>query len=524
MITQLIGGIGLFLLGMSLITDSLKALAGDRLNHWLTRFTGSPSKAMYSGIGLTLVVQSSNATMLATIGFVSAGILTFTQAMGVIIGANIGTTSTGWMVAFLGVKFSIASIALPIVGFGALLKLLAKDKWAQIGLALAGFGLIFWGIDVLQTAMDGLSGRINFSQWGASSLYGQIILIIVGFLMTVLLQSSSAAITATLAALVSGAIDLPQALNLVIGQNIGTILTPILAAMGGTISAQRTAAVHVVFNILSAILAFFILVPVFLYSYKHIEFFENLDPVVIVALFHTLFSVFGACFFIPFIGFFEKIIVHFLPEKEYQVLRYLDLTLYSVPSVAIAAARNSLSKTIADIYFYIIASLKGQYLLFDHLLQEFDEVIAHIDQYLDQMPAPQNQKDQQNLLWLFRLIVYIKQLRNDLILAQPTKQDMQECVQLQCTIGQTIALIEMMIPYLTDAKPIPESLINELHDLYIQVSSEQLIIRQEIVNYAAKTTLSAARTFEILSLQRWLEKLLYHTVQISTILNAELKE
>ena len=115
---QLCGGIGLFLLGMTLMTDSLKDIAGETLRQWLGRFTGSPFKAMISGIALTLIVQSSTATTLATIGFVSAGVLTFSQAIGVIIGANIGTTSTGWMVAFLGLKFSIGQIALPLIALG----------------------------------------------------------------------------------------------------------------------------------------------------------------------------------------------------------------------------------------------------------------------------------------------------------------------------------------------------------------------------------------------------------------------
>jgi len=156
-IVQLMGGIGLFLLGMSLMTDSLKAIAGEALRQWLVRFTNSPIKAVLSGIGLTVVVQSSTATTLATIGFVSAGVLSFSHAIGVIIGANIGTTSTGWMVALLGLKFSIASFALPLIGVGALLKLLGKEKIAFIGLTLAGFGLLFFGIQILQDAMSGVA-------------------------------------------------------------------------------------------------------------------------------------------------------------------------------------------------------------------------------------------------------------------------------------------------------------------------------------------------------------------------------
>ena len=231
-IIQLLGGIGLFLLGMSLMTDSLKAIAGEALRQWLVGFTNSPIKAVLSGIGLTVVVQSSTATTLATIGFVSAGVLSFSHAIGVIIGANIGTTSTGWLVALLGLKFSIASFALPMIGIGALLKVLGNEKVSFLGLTLAGFGLLFFGIQILQDAMSGIAELIDLSRWAEPTLIMKVILVVIGILMTILLQSSSAAITTTLAALSTQAINFEQTLALVIGQNIGTVATAVLAAMG----------------------------------------------------------------------------------------------------------------------------------------------------------------------------------------------------------------------------------------------------------------------------------------------------
>lgn len=142
-LSELCGGVGLFLIGMTLLTDSLKEIAGQTLKELLTRFTATPFKAMLSGLGMTLLVNSSTATIVAAIGFVGAGVLSFTQAMSVVIGANIGTTSTGWIVAFLGMKFSISMLALPMIALGALLKLIAKGQMALLGLVIAGFGLIF---------------------------------------------------------------------------------------------------------------------------------------------------------------------------------------------------------------------------------------------------------------------------------------------------------------------------------------------------------------------------------------------
>ena len=153
MLATVIGGIGLFLLGMTLITDGLKIVAGDKIKTILGKLTNKIFSAISLGAVITAIVQSSSATTVTTIGFVSAGMLTFAQSVGVIIGANIGTTSTGWMVALLGVKFSIGKFALPLIAAGALLKILAQGRLALTGLVIAGFGLIFFGIELLQVAM-----------------------------------------------------------------------------------------------------------------------------------------------------------------------------------------------------------------------------------------------------------------------------------------------------------------------------------------------------------------------------------
>ncbi|HWV58591.1 MAG TPA: Na/Pi symporter, partial [Longimicrobiales bacterium] len=163
MTASILGGVGIFLLGMVILTDALKALAGDALRMILSRFVSGPWSAMLSGATATLLVQSSTATTLTTIGFVSAGLITFPQSIGVIFGANLGTTSTGWMVSMLGLHFSIAVAAMPAVAIGAVLRLLGRDSIAAAGFALAGFGLIFVGIDILQVGMAGLADRFDLS-------------------------------------------------------------------------------------------------------------------------------------------------------------------------------------------------------------------------------------------------------------------------------------------------------------------------------------------------------------------------
>lgn len=190
----LLGGIGLFLLGMVLLTDGLKAFAGDALRDALVRFTGTPVTAFASGTLVTLMVQSSSATTVAVIGFVSAGLLTFPQALGVVFGASLGTTGTGWIVSVLGLKVSLGTYALPIIGVGALLRLLGKSRWRSLGLALAGFGLIFVGIDTLQDGMQGISESLNLAAIPSTGLGGHALAMGIGILLTIVMQSSSAAV------------------------------------------------------------------------------------------------------------------------------------------------------------------------------------------------------------------------------------------------------------------------------------------------------------------------------------------
>lgn len=342
-LSHIAGGIGLFLLGMILMTDGLKAIAGDSLRRLLERFTGNRLGAVATGMGVTLVVQSSAATTLATIGFVSAGLLTFESAIGVIIGANIGTTSTGWIVSLLGMKFSLGTVAMPMVGIGALLRLLGRDRVAETGNVLAGFGLIFVGIDMLQTGMAGLADRIDLSGYGGPGLWPRFVLAGIGVVMTVLMQSSSVALATTLTALASGAIGLEQAAALVIGQNVGTTFTAVLASVGGSVSARRTALVHVIFNVVVAAIVFFTLPWV-------LRLLEALvanggggaDHALVIAAFHTGFSLFGALLFMPVVPQFACFVAWLLPEKRSELTRHLDPSLREVPALAIAAAVTTL--------------------------------------------------------------------------------------------------------------------------------------------------------------------------------------
>ena len=245
---SVLGGVGLFLLGMTVMTDGLKALAGSALRAVLSKAAATPLRGSFWGALVTLLVQSSSATTMTTIALVSAGLLTFSQGLGLIFGANVGTTGTGWLVALIGVRVSLTAAALPMIFLGALIKLLASGRVSGAGAALAGFGLILFGLTTLQQGMGGLAELLHpadlpgvlagpDSGWW-SGMFGALVLVAAGLVMTAVMQSSTAAVAVTLSAYHAGAVGLDQGCALIIGQNIGTATSSALAAIGASTTAR----------------------------------------------------------------------------------------------------------------------------------------------------------------------------------------------------------------------------------------------------------------------------------------------
>jgi phosphate:Na+ symporter len=255
-ILSFLGGIGLFLLGMKLMTEGLKLAAGDGLRHVLTYATRSRVRGVASGAMITGVVQSSSAVIFATIGFVNAGILGLGQAVGVIYGANLGTTATTWLVSVVGLGFSLKAFALPFIGLGMLLRLTARhSRLRGLGDAVTGFGVFFLGLDVL-TDMFRDTGPMLTPAFTDSGGLMLLLHLLAGFLMTVVMQSSSAALAVILTAATGGVIALPGAAAMMIGANLGTTSTAVFAALDATPNARRVASAHVLFNVVEACILF----------------------------------------------------------------------------------------------------------------------------------------------------------------------------------------------------------------------------------------------------------------------------
>jgi phosphate:Na+ symporter len=356
---QLLGGIGLFLLGMVLLTDGLKAFAGEALQQALTRFTGTPARAFASGTLVTLIVQSSTATTVTLIGFVSAGLIAFPQAVGVVMGASLGTTGTGWIVSVLGLKVSLGFYALPLVGVGALLRLLGTARWRALGLALAGFGLMFVGIETLQTGMQRLAGVFDLARLPAAGLAGHLAAMGIGIVLTLIMQSSTAAVATTLTALHAGAVNFEQAAALVIGAAVGTTATGALAAIGGSVPAKRTALAHVLFNLATGLIAI-VLLPLLLWGLMLGQRHLGLEPgAVSLAAFHTLFIGLGVALFLPFAAPLARWIERLLPERGPSLTRHLDDTLLQAPPVALEATRRTLTDLALEVVDLLASALAG---------------------------------------------------------------------------------------------------------------------------------------------------------------------
>ena len=357
---QVVGGLGLFLLGMVVMTGALRDLAGDALTRALARFTRSPASGAATGAAATALVQSSSATTLAAVGFVGAGLLTFSQALGIIFGANIGTTVTGWLVALLGFKLDLGLLVLPLVPLGMALHLFTRGRVAAAGLAAAGFGTLFMGIAALQQGMAGFEGTVTPDVFPADTFGGRLLLVGLGIALTLVTQSSSAGVATALAALDAGAISLAQGAAMVIGMDVGTTFTAFLATVGGSIPARRTGYAHVVFNLMTGVFALALLTPYLLAVDAVWPAAAGSDPELVLVGFHTTFNAIGTLAVLPFSARFAELIVRLVPDRISPFAERLDRSLLRDPSLAVGAASATLEDLAEKTFDELSRLLEGE--------------------------------------------------------------------------------------------------------------------------------------------------------------------
>lgn len=334
---------------MHMMTEGLKLAAGRALEGLLERGTATAPRGLAAGMTITALVQSSTAVTVASIGFVNTGLLSLKNALWVIFGSNVGTTMNAWLVAALGFGFRIDAFALPFVGIGAVLMLAGRTLRARaLGQALAGFGVLFLGIDVLKDSFSGVGSMINLQDFIAPGVAGWLILIGIGTVLTVLMQASGAVIAIVITAAQGGLLTVEAACAMVIGTNIGTTSTAILSAMGATSNARRLAAAHVLFNFVTGAMALLMLPLLITLLGVLREWFEQpATPAVMIAMFHTAFNLLGVLLMVPIAPLMLRTLAGHFRTREEEVARphYLDTNSLAIPDLAIHALRMELART-----------------------------------------------------------------------------------------------------------------------------------------------------------------------------------
>ncbi|NCQ24043.1 MAG: Na/Pi cotransporter family protein [Rhodobacteraceae bacterium CG17_big_fil_post_rev_8_21_14_2_50_63_15] len=349
-----LGGVGMFLLGMEVMTAALRDLAGGGVRRRLAGLTSSPLRGALTGALATGLIQSSSAVTLITIGAVGAGLLGFSQALGVLLGANVGTTVTGWMVMVLGLKLKLGVVALPVLFAASLLTLLGQGTAARMGRALAGFALLFIGLDMMQTATAGAEALLHPGMLPEDTWPGRLVLVALGLGLVALIQSSSAGMALALVLLGSGAISFAQAAALVIGFDMGTTVTGLLAALGGGRAMRLTAMANLLFNVGTALLAFPLLdlvVPVL----RGVG--QGADDQIALVIFHTGFNLIGAAIFLPFTKEFAALVARLVRERPVPLAEGLDRRLLADPGAALDAAQAVADRLRREIFAALAAVL-----------------------------------------------------------------------------------------------------------------------------------------------------------------------
>ena len=364
----LLGALGMFLYGMNLMSAGLQKAAGSKMRSFLTAMTSNPFKGVLTGLGITSVIQSSSATTVMTVGFVNAGLLSLSQAVGVIMGANIGTTVTAWLVSLLGFKADISLFAVPMMAIGFLFSLSKRDKRRHISELIIGFSLLFLGLSLMKESVPDLRETpevLSFIQNWTSFGFGSVLIFLVfGTVLTLVLQSSSATMAITLIMVNMGWIPFEMGAAMVLGENIGTTITANIAAAVGNANARRAAMAHTLFNVFGVCWALALFTPLLMLVGTIITWLGLPNPMEIahsadiamtadesmstlygISMLHTLFNTINTCILIWFVPVIVKIVTRLIKDKkgaeeDTVKLKFIDAGPLSTAELAVGQARN----------------------------------------------------------------------------------------------------------------------------------------------------------------------------------------
>lgn len=368
-------GLGLFLFGMLYLENQIKISAGRAFKTIVAHATATRFKSLLTGLGATTLFQSSSVVTLMTLSLIGAQMMSLESAIAVIFGANIGTTVTAWIVALVGFKMDIKLLSYVFIGIGGLGSVLAGEegRWRNYFSMLVGFGLIFLGLEGMKESFGVFSQNFDLSSYLYSSPY---LYAFIGLAVTVIIQSSSAAIAIAQSAIFTHMISFEAAAAFVIGANVGTTVTAILGAIGGIPDKKRTAVAHLVFNLSTALVALLALSWLILLTRST---FPNVDGVVQIALFHTLFNVLGVALWYPFISMLDRGVKHLFTKETIHVTRYIHNVSVDVPDLAVDALEKEMQHLSEKIEEFALLAINipppkvyEQHAAVDKLLEQYD--------------------------------------------------------------------------------------------------------------------------------------------------------
>jgi phosphate:Na+ symporter len=453
---EFFAGIGIFLFGMFLLEESIKKLSGRSFKVLIRKYTSNNFKGILTGTLSTAVLQSSSTVSLMVIAFAGAGIMTFENAIGVILGSNLGTTFTTWIVASVGFKMKIELLALPFIAVGGFGTIFTgkSEKWSSISKLLVGFGFIFLGLDYMKTSVEVISQTFDFNILRGKSI---LIFVALGFGLTALVQSSSATTAITLTALQNGMISFEEATAIVIGTNMGTTITIIIATIGKDSIQKRIASSHFIFNFATGILALVFLKPL---NHLVINFFalEN-EPILALALFHTVFNLLGIIVFYPFINALSKFLNEKIKDKVIVVTKFISQSTVNVSEAAIEALKKE------TIRLFLVSMF--------HNLEVFGiktkklESIKNIKQELRENNLKTEKKE---LYWL------LKDIQKECFVFATTIQSLQ----LNETESQDLHQLMHAIKYITASSKTSKDLEKDFEELS---NSESELIQNILIDF-----------------------------------------
>ena len=374
---QIAGSLGLFLFGIKLLSEGLQKSAGDKMKAVLKLMTKNRFVSIMTGLLITIIIQSSSATTVMVVSFVNAGLMGLTQAIGVILGANIGTTFTGWLVALLGFKMDITSLALVSIAFAAPMMFSKKTKTRDAADVLLGFGVLFLGLNFMSHSIPDITGNIEvlefLATFNSDTVWMNLLCILLGTLVTIVVQSSSAAMAMTLTMAYNGWLGVTASAALILGSNIGTTITAYLASIGTSTTAKRAAWAHIIFNVVGSVIALMFFHPLLsfvnfitpgdIYTMEGTTLSTQLP--LFLAMFHSVFNIANTILFFPFVSHYARFIERLVPAKaEYDEgtyhFKYIGGVFIDSPEIYMMAIRDEIKK-MANLACNMLTRYRGMF-------------------------------------------------------------------------------------------------------------------------------------------------------------------